>query len=246
MQVALINYTPEPEATIAAAARLSVSKVSALELLEKMGPEQVAGLLKRLLSSGHLSPFEHASFTFAIDGISRVTSHQLVRHRLASYTQQSQRYVSLDKLEYVTPPSIAERPELTARYEEQIAAAHRLYWQMLEEGIPTEDARYILPNAAETRLVMTMNARELMHVCSLRLCLRAQWEIVRLFEQVKIEVERVAPLIGAQLKPKCFHLGYCDESESCGLMPTLPKGMMTQSGSDSGATSGKGVTKGGR
>lgn len=220
MRVALVGYTPNPELTIAAAARLSTSSISTLELMEKLTPERVDHLLRQLVSSGHLSPFEHVSFTFALEGISRVTSHQLVRHRLASYTQQSQRYVSLKELNYITPPTISQRPELEARYRERVRAAHELYLQMLEAGIPAEDARYILPSAVETRLVMTMNARELIHVCSLRLCLRAQWEIVQLFNKVKEEVERVAPLIGRELKPKCYQLGYCDEAETCGIFPT--------------------------
>ena len=218
--VALISYTPDPERTIAAAARVSTSPVGAAELREKLTPEAVERLFSRLLSSGHLSPFEHASFTFAIDGISRVTSHQLVRHRMASYTQQSQRYVSLKKFDYVTPASISATEEFDARYHQMVRDAHRLYLEMLDAGIPAEDARYVLPSAAETRLVMTMNARELMHVCSLRLCLRAQWEIVELFERVKAEVAKVAPRIAAELKPKCYRLGYCDEAESCGIFPT--------------------------
>ncbi|MBI4297183.1 MAG: FAD-dependent thymidylate synthase [Chloroflexi bacterium] len=221
MHVALIAHTPDPELVVAAAARLSTAPVSALELKEKMGHEQALRLLTHLIASGHLSPFEHVSFTFAIDGISRAASHQLVRHRLASYTQQSQRYVALKTLDYVTPDSIASRSELEAKYREMVDACHALYRQMLEADIPAEDARYILPNAAQTRLVMTMNARELMHAASLRLCLRAQWEIVHLFENLKIEVSLVAPFIAAQLKPKCFHMGYCDERECCGLMPTL-------------------------
>jgi len=221
MEVRLIAYTPHPELTIAAAARLSTTNSSAVNLLGEMTPERVNALLDRLLSSGHLSPFEHASFTFGIDGISRATSHQLVRHRLASYTQQSQRYVSLKELRYVTPRSIEDRPEFLGKYREAVAACHALYRHMLAAGIPAEDARYLLPNAVETRLVMTMNARELMHAASLRLCLRAQWEIVHLFELIKIEVDKVAPRIGAELKPKCLNLGYCDEAESCGLLPTL-------------------------
>ena len=220
MEVALISYTLDPELNVAAAARLSTSPVSARELKEKLTPKQTEVLLKRLLASGHLSPFEHASFTFSLDGISRVTSHQLVRHRLASYTQQSQRYVSFHKLEYITPPSITSKPELRAKYQQKVQAAHELYCEMLEAGILAEDARYILPNAVETRLVMTMNARELIHACSLRLCQRAQWEIVELFERIKEEVGKVAPLIGAELKPKCYDLGYCNEQESCGLFPT--------------------------
>ena len=218
--VSLISYTPDPERTIAAAARVSTSPVGATKLMEKLTPEAVDRLLTQLLASGHLSPFEHASFTFAIEGISRVTSHQLVRHRMASYTQQSQRYVSLKKADYITPATISARPELEAKYHDMVRDCHRLYHEMLDAGIPVEDARYVLPGAMETRLVMTMNARELIHVCSLRLCLRAQWEIVALFERVKAEVERVAPRLGAELKPKCYRLGYCDEAESCGIFPT--------------------------
>jgi thymidylate synthase (FAD) len=219
VQVTLINYTPNPELVVAAAARLSYSPARAGEILENLNPEQADGLLRRLISSGHFSPFEHVSFTFSIEGVSRVTSHQLVRHRLASYTQQSQRYVSLKKLHYIIPPTISSRPQLEARFKQAVEAAHQLYRDMLDAGIPAEDARYVLPSAVETQLVMTMNARELMHACSLRLCCRAQWEIVQLFEKTKAEVERVAPRIGAELNPKCYRLGYCDERESCGLFP---------------------------
>ncbi|MFW0859808.1 MAG: FAD-dependent thymidylate synthase [Dehalococcoidia bacterium] len=218
--MALLSFTPEPELIVAAAARLSTSSISAGELRQNLSAEQVNSLLERLLSSGHLSPFEHASFTFALDGISRVTSHQLVRHRLASYTQQSQRFVSFNELNFVTPATIMAKEDLKAKYEELIRASHELYRQMLDDGIPAEDARYVLPNAVETKLVMTMNARELMHACSLRLCQKAQWEIVELFERIKAEVDKVSPRIGTELKPKCYRLGYCDERESCGLMPT--------------------------
>lgn len=221
MEVALTSFTPEPERTIAAAAKLSTSQVSAAELKERMTLEQVDKLLTQLISSGHLSPFEHASFTFVIDGISRACSHQLVRHRIASYTQQSQRFVSLRKLSYVTPATIRDRQDLEAKYHELVRKAHKLYTEMLDAGVPAEDARYVLPSAIETKMVMTMNARELMHACSLRLCLRSQWEIVELFQRIKEEVEKVAPRLGAELKPKCFALGYCNERRSCGLFPTL-------------------------
>lgn len=220
MQVALIRYTPQPEETVAASARLCYSKVGAMEILEKMDPGQADKLLSQLLSSGHLSPFEHVSFTFAIEGLSRAASHQLVRHRMASYSQQSQRYVSMKKLEWVTPPTIQRKPETAATFQALVEEVHLLYCRMLEQGVPAEDARYILPNAACTNLVMTMNARELIHVCSVRLCLHAQWEIRELFTRVKSEVEFVAPRIGAELLIKCDRLGYCDEKESCGLYPT--------------------------
>lgn len=230
ISVTLLSYTPDPEATIAAAARLSTSAVGAAQLKERMTPREVDRLLGVLLASGHLSPFEHASFTFAIEGISRVTSHQLVRHRMASYTQQSQRYVSLKKLDYIIPPTIQRHPELEARFHDFMAQAHGLYRELMEEGIPGEDARYVLPNATETKIVMTMNARELMHAAGLRLCLRAQWEIVHLFEHIKVAVDRVAPRIAQELVPKCYLLGYCDERESCGLMPTLAEVKLVPSG----------------
>jgi len=220
VQVTLINYTPNPELTIVAAARSSASQSTAEELWDKLSSQQIDNLFKQLLDSGHLSPFEHATFTFSIQGISRVTSHQLVRHRLASYTQQSQRYVPLKEYRYVTPPTISRQPSLLAKYQQTLESAHEFYFQMLEAGIPAEDARYIIPQAIETQLVMTMNARELLYSCSLRLCLRAQWEIVELFESIKAEVEKVAPRLGAELKPKCYPLGYCDERESCGIFPT--------------------------
>ncbi|MBI2864859.1 MAG: FAD-dependent thymidylate synthase [Chloroflexi bacterium] len=220
MHVALIKYTPDPELTIAVAARLCYSSIEAPRIMEKMSEGQIESLLKQLLASGHLSPFEHANFTFAIGGISRACSHQLVRHRLASFSQQSQRYVSFKKLPYVVPPTVEQKPALKEKFEEAVEAAHRVYADLLAAGIPAEDARFVLPNAAGTNLVMTMNARELMHVCSLRLCPKAQWEILQLFSAIKKEVEKVAPRIAARLQPKCMQLGYCDERESCGIMPT--------------------------
>lgn len=219
MQVKLLRYTSDPEKTIAAAARISYSTRPVPEMMKTMEDGKVAGFLTQLLSAGHISPFEHASFTFFIDGISRVTSHQLVRHRMASYTQQSQRYVFHKGLEFVVPPSICERPAWRQKYEQFISQSHDLYKQMVADGISVEDARYLLPNAIVTRLVMTMNVRELMHSSSLRLCLKAQWEIVELFEKIKEEVKKVSPFLGSQLKPKCYDLTYCNEKESCGLFP---------------------------
>jgi len=220
MPVKLLRHTPEPDLTIAAAARLCYSNVSATQLTEQMSEAQVAKLLEHVIRSGHHSTLEHASFTFAIDGLSRAASHQLVRHRLASYSQQSQRWVAFDRADYVTPFSVASRPDLKQAFEEGMQKAFALYRQLLQAGIPAEDARYVLPNATTTRLVMTMNARELLHVCGVRLCQRAQWEIRGLFQEVKAEVERVAPRLGSHLQPKCIALGYCDEErESCGLRP---------------------------
>lgn len=220
MPVKLLRHTPDPDLTVASAARLCYSDVSAAQLAERMSDAQVARLLEHVIRSGHHSTMEHASFTFAIDGLSRAASHQLVRHRLASYSQQSQRWVAFSQADYVTPSSIARDPALEQAFHDGMRSSFALYCRLLEAGVPTEDARYVLPNATTTRLVMTMNARELLHVCSVRLCRRAQWEIRALFEEVKVEVQQVAPRIAAHLEPKCIRLGYCDEErESCGLMP---------------------------
>lgn len=222
MEVRLLKYTPDPELTVAAAARLCYSDLSGEQLVARMTSEQAERLLRRVIGSGHHSILEHASFTFAIDGLSRAASHQLVRHRLASYSQQSQRYVSLRQPQFVVPPSVARDPAALVAFEQAAQVCFSAYRQLQDLGIPVEDARYILPNATGTRLMMTMNARELIHVSSLRLCNRAQWEIVALFEKVRDEVKAVAPLIGSYLRPKCEALGYCDEAESCGRTPPRP------------------------
>ncbi|MCL4534409.1 MAG: FAD-dependent thymidylate synthase [Bacteroidetes bacterium] len=219
MRVTLIQHTPEPELTIASAARLCYSPISATEIRQRLSPTQAQKLLNRVITSGHHSVLEHASFSFAIDGLSRAASHQLVRHRLASYSQQSQRYVSLKAPEYVTPPSIAGRPELQASFDAAVLAAFRLYDELQAAGVPAEDARFVLPNACTTRLVMTMNFRELLHACSIRLCTHAQWEIRELFSLVREEVRGVAPFLAGHLRIKCETLGYCDETETCGIRP---------------------------
>src|SRR4051812_7359275 len=178
MNVALLQYTPDPEKTVALAARLCYSPAGIDELRDRMSASDIGSFLEKIMSLGHESVLEHASFTFGIDGISRVTSHQLVRHRVASYSQQSQRYVShKERFAVVTPPSIAANPELAEQFEAQVAALHAAYASLVEAGIPAEDARYLLPNATETKLILTMNARELLHFFAVRCCERAQWEI---------------------------------------------------------------------
>ena len=213
MEVKLLTYTRDPEFFIASAARLSIGG----EIVSREGVER---LLKKLISMGHMSPFEHASFTFLIRGISRVASHQLVRHRIASYTQESQRFVELEP-SFVIPESI--NGEMRERVEKILLEASSLYKEMVEKGIPLEDARFILPQAVKTNIIVTMNARELIYASSLRLCSRAQWEIREVFRRMKEEVMKVAPIIGEEMKPKCYTLGYCNERESCGLFPLKSK-----------------------
>jgi len=216
MHIELLTYTPEPELVVAAAARLCYSNSSIGELLEKSRTERET-FLEKITSLGHLSVLEHVSFTFGVEGISRACSHQLVRHRLASYSQQSQRYVSHRKrFSAATPDSIAQTPELAGRYQQMLDDIHKLYTEMLVAGIPAEDARFILPNAATTKLVVTMNGRELLHFLSLRCCRRAQWEIQELAKQMLRRVKPLAPILFAKAGPGCVG-GVCPEGAmTCG------------------------------
>jgi len=178
MDVRLLYHTPEPERAIAAAARLCYAPVGAAELLEQMSDEAVRRVLKTVITSGHTSTLEHASYTFAIDGVSRAMTHQLVRHRLASYNQQSQRYVTYaDEPTFVVPPEVVADPVAKAAFDDACAASFAAYRALLDAGVAAEDARYLLPNAMETKIVVTMNVRELLHFFELRCCKRAQWEI---------------------------------------------------------------------
>jgi thymidylate synthase (FAD) len=221
-KVKLLSYTPEPDRLVAAAARLCYSPVGVAEILERINPEQVARLLGQLQENGHDSPIEHVSFTFGIEGVSRTLTHQLVRHRIASYSQQSQRYVKMDGFEVVTPPQIAQNPDTLALFNQAIKASEVVYNKLLEAGIPAEDARFILPNACESKIVVTMNARSLWHFFEIRTCARAQWEIRRLALEMRRLVREVAPLLFKLSGPSCETRGYCREGKmSCGRAPSL-------------------------
>ena len=178
MHVELLYHTPDPERAIATAARLCYAPVGAAELMETMPPERVKSVLTTIMASGHFSTLEHASYTFAVDGVSRALTHQLVRHRIASFNQQSQRYVKFKgDIPVVKPETVAADPEAPRLFDEAMPPAVAAYQALLEAGMPAEDARYLLPNACESKIVITMNVRELLHFFSLRCCNRAQWEI---------------------------------------------------------------------
>lgn len=214
MLVQLLTHTPEPEQVVTAAARLCYSAATVDQLLEKSRADRES-LLRKILSLGHYSVLEHVAFTFGIEGISRACSHQLVRHRLASYSQQSQRYVShKERFAAVTPPSIAERPELASRFVALLDEIHGTYRELLAAGIPAEDARFVLPNAAETKIVLTMNARELHHFFNLRCCRRAQWEIRAMAKEMLRQARQVAPILFAAAGPGCLQ-GTCPEGAMC-------------------------------
>ncbi len=217
MHVELLYHTPDPERAIATAARLCYAPVGASELMETMSEERVHSVLSTIMSSGHFSTLEHASFTFAIDGVSRALTHQLVRHRIASYNQQSQRYVKFKQgVAVVTPNTVSESSEAAEVYQKAIDAATDAYVKLLELGIPAEDARYLLPNAAESKIVVTMNARTLYHFFSERCCNRAQWEIRELAWQMLALVRPLAPFVFADAGPGCVR-GHCPEGKmTCG------------------------------
>lgn len=215
IETTLLTHTPGPDAIVAAASRLCYRDVPTADLLDAEAREASEGLIDHLWRSGHLSPFEHASFTFGVDGLSRVASHQLVRHRLASFSQQSQRYVGMDRPAVVVPPSVASIPEAHALFVARAEASWRAYGELIDLGVPQEDARYVLPHGWETRLVLTMNARELHHFFSLRLCRRAQWEIRELARQMLVACRRAAPLLFRRAGPSCV-FGPCAEARPCG------------------------------
>lgn len=231
MKVIMLAHTPNPGKLAAAAARLCYSKLTPSEVYDGLTDEKVRKLLTDIRASGHMSPFEHAVFTFGVSGLSRVASHQLVRHRVASFSQQSQRYVSMKENAVVVPQSIASDPERLRLYEEAASKATEYYNELVEMGVDKEDARFILPHGGNTNIIFTMNARELMHFFRLRLCRRAQWEIRELALKVLEQVLPVAPEIFVGTGPACMTDGKCPEpvgrgcGKPCGKADT-PKRML--------------------
>jgi len=219
MKIVLLRYTDDPDRVCAAAAASCYSGDGASQLHESLSDKKVGMLLKHTVGKGHHSVVEHAVFTFSIEGVSRALTHQLVRHRIASYSQQSQRYVRFDEPTYVTPPEVEKRQDAKEVFDATVEATWEAYGRMVDEGVPEEDARFILPNAATTNITVTMNARELIHFFSLRCCLRAQWEIRRMAQRMLDECKRVAPVIFAEAGRPCI-AGPCpDDASDCPLYP---------------------------
>jgi len=227
-KVTLVQHTAEPDELIAAAARLCYAeKTDAILQQDPGGAGKFVAMLKKL---GHLSPIEHASFTFLLEGVSRAMTHQLVRHRLASYSQRSQRYVQHAQFDYVVPPRLAGKTVQDAGQAVDAAEYFRQTMELVAERYRklndalgadgesgNEDARYVLPNACETKIFVTMNARELLHFFEERLCLRAQWEIRGVAEQMLAQARKVAPNVFAGAGPKCIRAGKCPEGKmTCG------------------------------
>jgi thymidylate synthase (FAD) len=225
MDVLLIDIATDPLAKLYAAYRTCQTPKTPREVWDDIAKgalsrEQIASFVEERLLAGHVSPLEQVVFWFGVSGVSRSLSHQLVRHRVGiSFEQQSQRYVRFtgkneDRLDYVMPESWREAGR-AGEFERLMAEVTRVYREAVAAGVPAEDARFVLPNAAPTNLQLMVNFAELLHICDLRLCTRAQWEIRSLLARMRAEVVRAAPELGRQLQPKCGErrLGYCDEDE---------------------------------
>lgn len=238
MRVELLAHTPDPLALIYAAFRQCYHAGFVADMWPKLlaggiSRETQAAFVTRVMESGHTSPLEHVSFTFAVSGVSRALTHQLVRHRIASYSQQSQRYVDGSDFEYVLPPSVAGDDEARKRFiacMQAISAAYRDIKDMLEQKGRTgssanEDARFVLPQAAASRLVVTMNCRGLLNFFEHRCCTRAQWEIRNLAGQMLQLCREALPVVFRHAGAKCERLGYCPEGETftCGRYPLPDK-----------------------
>jgi thymidylate synthase (FAD) len=238
LQVQLISHTPEPEKVVAAAAKLCYSDAHISDLLDGLTEEKTVHFLNMLTDLGHASPIEHASFTFGIEGVSRTLLAQITRHRIASFSVQSQRYVRLDDFHYVIPPEIEKIPQAKQAFIDSMNEDARRYLDLVQkledahtaeltaQGLgekaararaakqANEDARFVLPNACETKLVMTMNARSLQNFFALRCCDRAQWEIRTLAKEMWKLVYPVAPELFRNAGPRCL-TGPCPEGRMC-------------------------------
>ncbi len=240
MIVTLITHTPEPEKVIASAAKLCYSSSDIETLMNGLTTGKIESFIKKLTDLGHQSPLEHCSFTFGIEGVSRSLTHQLVRHRIASYSQKSQRYVTEGQFEYIIPPEIENIPEARTLFIKTMEDDQRTYDRLVDiltkkhfndllsqgmnenkarqisEKRAIEDARFVLPNACETKIIVTMNIRSLLHFFEERCCSRAQWEIRQMANIMLTICKEVAPNLFANAGASCVR-GRCKEGKmSCG------------------------------
>lgn len=220
IQVTLLDHTHDPLRSLYVAYRTAYSSLTPQQIVQRIEEgritrEQMQEFITRRLQTGHSSPLEQVWFEFAISGVSRAFSHQFVRHRIGiSFEQQSQRYVTYKRGEFpYTVPETVEQAGFGDRMRKLYAEVGRLYEELIEAGVPAEDARFVLPNATNTNFKVTVNFLELMHIADLRLCTRAQWEIRKVVALMRAEVHRRFPELGRYIQPKCgeHRLGYCDE-----------------------------------
>ena len=240
LKVTLLSHTPEPEKLVASAAKLCYSNASIEEIGANLTPEKIEKFLNMLTDLGHESPIEHISFTFGIEGVSRTLLAQITRHRLASFSVKSQRYVKEGRFSFVIPPEIEKNEEAKALFLKTMEADQKAYDHLTDilfekhlkeltaQGIPEktakskaekmaiEDARFVLPNACDTSMVVTMNARSLLNFFRLRCCSRAQWEIRELATKMLELVKKTAPTIFRYAGPGCVNAPCPEGKMSCG------------------------------
>lgn len=213
IQVKLMNHTPDPELTVAAAARACIRNLDYEAVCAELGHEDVQRILRSIIEKNHHSPLEHASFTFAISGVSRVLTHQLVRHRIASHSQLSQQRTDSSRLQFTIPPEIQQHPKLAEEYQNMMERCQELYRCLVQCGISRGSARYVLPSAFNTRIVTTMNARSLLNLLTQRECEVEEWEFRQVALLMHSELMKVAPNIFKFAGPPCETRGYCPEGE---------------------------------
>ena len=225
MNVILLTHTPEPEKIIASAAKLCYSQKADIQtLMDGLDTEAVNEFIDKLMTMHHESPLEHVSFTFAIEGVSRALLAQITRHRIASFSVRSQRYCSEEDFDSIMPDPVYQDPKKRAVFRSAMADVKIAYNELQDLGSKNEDARSVLPNACATRMIVTMNLRELLHFFNLRCCVRAQAEIRELANRMLILCEEVSPVLFTHAGAHCEALGYCPEGKmSCGRAPTLEK-----------------------
>ncbi len=232
-RVELLAHTPEPLSIIYTAFRQCYHSGFAGDMWEdtqseKISREKQADFIRKVMSSGHESPIEHVNFTFALENVSRALTHQLVRHRIASFSQQSQRYVDAKDFKYITPPKIEKNPKALQRYTEcmeHIAEAYAELQEILLEDskdkqTSNEDARFVLPQGAASNIVVTMNARSIINFFNHRCCVRAQWEIRHVANQMLAHCRSVLPEVFEHEGAKCERTKLCPEGKfACGRYP---------------------------
>ena len=217
----IVKLISKPEnilKTVYTACRTCYSAESPLNIHENANDEEkMLKLIRNVVASGHHSTIEHIQVSFAISNVSRACTHQLVRHRLMSFSQKSQRYVKeKGQFDYIIPPTIDKNPELREKFISFMGEISEKYQEFIDAGIPAEDARFVMPNAAASSLVASLNLREMIHLAQLRLCTRAQYEIRCLVRAMCDELVKAEPWLKEYLVPKCEFLGFCDEHKSCG------------------------------
>lgn len=220
MKVTLVQFGSEE--VCGKAARVCTEPGAVEDIFKQISPEKDLGVLKRCLDMGHDSVIEHMYFTFLVSGVSRAFSHQLVRHRIASYSQRSQRYITEGAFGYVTPPSIANRKAWEDKgllapatvYAEHMRLVQTTYDALIAAGVPAEDARFVLPNACETQLVVSKNARSVLHFLEERLCGTAQWEAQFMAKEMAKLFKEAAPILASRVGPKCHRDGVCKQAKS--------------------------------